>query len=145
MIKQILNPKYKKIEYFLSDSKEEKRKNKYNFNSFWLNQKNDRILKNYIKQQEELNTILLNFNLQIIPIIIKQEYEMLQLQNYMQVENKTYLYELLYQGLSENFLEFTEMLPIIEAFYITNRITEKQYKTLIEQQYFQNKEYEDND
>lgn len=145
MIKQILNPKYKKIEYFLSDSKEERRKNKYNFNSFWLNQKNDRILRNYIKQQEELNTVLLNFNLQIIPIVIKQEYEMLQLQNYAQVENKIYLYELLYQGLSENFLEFTEMLPIIEAFYTTNRITKNQYKTLIEQQYFQNKEYEDND
>lgn len=95
-----------------------------------------------IKSQEEINIILLNFNLQLIPLVLNQEYEILKLQNYQQKENNEFLYELLFLGLKEKFLEYTDTKPIIEAFYQTGRINEKQYLTLTKHYYLEDREYE---
>ena len=96
-----------------------------------------------IKSQAEINTELLNFNLFLIPIILAQEYEIIKLQGYQQVDNNsTYLYNLLYLGLKENFLEYSDIKPLIEAFYQTNRIDKKQYLTLTKHYYIDNRECE---
>jgi hypothetical protein len=41
------------------------------------------------------------------------------------VENKPNLYEILYLGLQEKFLSYSDMKPLIEAFYQTGRLNEK--------------------
>ena len=146
MILSILNPHNNKIETFVQEDEVRKTKfKKYNFNHFQLNKSNAKILQKYNKNQENLNLISLKFLLQMIPLVINQEYEIAKLQNFIKVQNNSLIYELLFLGLQEKFLDFNNSIPIIKVFYETNRITEKQYKTLIEQLYLYDKEYEDND
>ena len=96
------------------------------------------------KSQEDLSVMMLNFHLQTIPFIINQEYQIAQLQNFSKQEQQnSFLYELLFQGLRERFLEYSDTKPLIEAFYQTNRITENQYKTLTLHLYLEDKEYEE--
>lgn len=120
-------------------------KNK-NFNIFNIKTKPEEkdvvIVMENLETQEEINIKLLNFNLQLIPLVLNQEYEILKLQNYQQKENNEFLYELLFLGLKEKFLEYTDTKPIIEAFYQTGRINEKQYLTLTKHYYLEDREYE---
>ena len=110
-----------------------------NFFSF----KDKKFLNKENNSEQQLLVNALNFTLELIPLIIFQEYEILKLQNFKQVKNNNNLYELLYLGLKEKFLEYIETKPIIEAFYETNRITKNQYLTLINHCYLEDKEYEE--
>lgn len=116
---------------------------KYNLFGFSknFNQKTYCVIEQQTEEAEEIIK-LLNFSLQIIPFIIRQEYEILKLQQYKKVNNNPFLYELLYLGLKEKFLDYDDTKPLIEVFYQTNRINEKQYLTLIKHYYLEDKEYE---
>lgn len=120
-----------------------KGKKQFFFGEHGSENKDTYFLTEQTKNDEDLIIHFLNFNYNLILIIINQEYEILKLQNYKKVQPNIYLYELLYLGLKEKYLELNSLKPLIKAFYDTNRITEKQYNTLIKQYYFLNKEYEE--
>ena len=101
------------------------------------------IVEKNLESSENVNIMLLNFNLQLIITTIQQEFEIIKLQNYASVEAKPFLYELLYLGLQGKMLDYNDTKPIIEAFYQTNRITKNQYLTLINHYYLEDKEYEE--
>ena len=127
----------------INQKKELKFRNKI-YKIFSFDPKNNTIILNKENNSEkQLLTKTLNFNLQLISLIIFQEYEIIKLQNFQKVSNNEYLYELLYLGLKEKFLEYLEVKPIIEAFYQTNRITKNQYLTLVNHYYLEDKEYEE--
>ena len=115
---------------------------KYNLFGFDknFNQKTYCVIEQQEEEDEEIIK-LLNFSLQIIPFIIRQEYEILKLQQYKKVNNNPFLYELLYLGLKEKFLDYDDTKPLIEVFYQTNRLNENQYLTLIKHYYLEDKEY----
>ena len=115
---------------------------KYNLFGFDknFNQKTYCVIEQQAEEDEEIIK-LLNFSLQIIPFIIRQEYEILKLQQYKKVNNNPFLYELLYLGLKEKFLDYDDTKPLIEVFYQTNRLNENQYLTLIKHYYLEDKEY----
>lgn len=143
IIQKLLNPKQKKIETFFTDVENLKEKNRYKFNYCDLNNNSTRIVKEVPKKIEELLVSNLNYNLQLISLVIEQEFEIIQLQGFKKSESKKFLYEILYLGLKENFLEYSEVFPKIKIFYETGRITESQYNTLLNQLYIYNKEYEE--
>ena len=145
MIKKFFNMLNQRIECYVLNN-QLFRNNKYSiFGIDTLNYENKKtkIVRTEEKQQEEINVSLLNCCLYMVSQLIIQEKEIAKLQNYDKVKNNSFLYNIIYLGLQENFLDFLEIQDTIKMFYQTNRITKNQYLTLINHYYLENKEYEE--
>ena len=145
MIKKFFNMLNQRIECYVLNN-QLFRNNKYSiFGIDTLNYENKKtkIVRTEEKQQEEINVSLLNCCLYMVSQLIIQEKEIAKLQNYDKVKNNSFLYNIIYLGLQENFLDFLEIQDTIKMFYQTNRITKNQYLTLINHYYLEDKEYEE--
>ena len=145
MIKKFFNMLNQRIECYVLNN-QLFRNNKYSiFGIDTLNYENKKtkIVRTEEKQQEEINVSLLNCCLYMVSQLIIQEKEIAKLQNYDKVKNNSFLYNIIYLGMQENFLDFLEIQDTIKMFYQTNRITKNQYLTLINHYYLENKEYEE--